>query len=212
MADAQSRKRTRSPDGGQSGNESDDDFGPALPSSVPPKKKRKLPYESLYVDALPKGVRYSKSLMHKDQLISVTIAPSPADFVITTSVDGVVKFWKKVATGIEFAKEYRAHESRILGSSVSVDGAFFATAGDEDDNTIKIFDVITFDLLSIINLEGPASCICWVHRRGASPTLAVAAANEILIYDASGDLQAPIHTISALHRAPMVAIAYNSTV
>jgi peptidylprolyl isomerase domain and WD repeat-containing protein 1 len=209
MSDSRSRKRTRSPNSDQSDSESDDDFGPALPSSVPPKKRRKLPYESLYVDALPKAVRYSKSLMHKDQLISVTIVPSPADFVITTSVDGVVKFWKKVATGIEFAKEYRAHESRILSSSVSVDGAFFATAGDEDDNTIKIFDVITFDLLSIINLESPSSCICWVHRRGAAPILAVALGKAILIYNASGDLQAPMHTISGLHRASVVAMAYN---
>lgn len=209
MSDTPSRKRTRSPGDAQSDSESDDDFGPALPSSVPPKKKRKLPYESLYVDALPKGVRYSKSLMHKDQLISVTIAPSPADFVITTSVDGVVKFWKKVATGIEFAKEYKAHEGRIVSSSVSFDGALFATAGDADDKTVKIFDVVTFDLLSILNLENPASCVCWIHRRGSSPILAVAVEKEILIYDASGDLQKPLHTLSSLHRAPVVAMAYN---
>ncbi len=206
MSDTQSRKRSRSP---KEDSESDDDFGPALPSSVPPRKKRRLPYESLYVDALPKGVRYSKSLMHKDQLISVTVAPAPVDFIITSSIDGVVKFWKKVATGIEFAKEYRAHEGRIVSSSISADGAFFATAGDEDDNTIKIFDVITFDLLSIINLEAVASCICWVHRRGASPTLAVAIGKQVLIYDASGDLQKPMHTLSSLHRTPVVAMAYN---
>jgi peptidylprolyl isomerase domain and WD repeat-containing protein 1 len=147
--------------------------------------------------------------MHKDQLVSVTVAPSPVDFVITTSVDGVVKFWKKIAVGIEFAKEYRAHEGRILSSSVSFDGTLFATAGDEDDNTIKIFDVVTFDLLSILNLESAASCVCWVHRRGVSPTLAVAVGKEILIYDASGDLQAPMHTLSSIHRAPVVVMAYN---
>jgi peptidylprolyl isomerase domain and WD repeat-containing protein 1 len=209
MSDSHSRKRSRSPDTAGSDSESDDDFGPALPSSVPPKKKRKLPYESLYVDALPKGVKYSKSLMHKDQLVSVTVAPSPVDFVITTSVDGVVKFWKKIAVGIEFAKEYRAHEGRILSSSVSFDGTLFATAGDEDDNTIKIFDVVTFDLLSILNLESAASCVCWVHRRGVSPILAVAVGKEILIYDASGDLQAPMHTLSSIHRAPVVVMAYN---
>ncbi|OAL33886.1 hypothetical protein AYO20_06897 [Fonsecaea nubica] len=210
MADTQSRKRSRSAGGANSDSESsDDDFGPALPSSVPPKKKRKLPYESLYVDALPKALRYSKSLMHKDQLLAVTIAPSPADFVITTSVDGVVKFWKKVAVGIEFAKEYRAHEGPIVSSSVSVDGSFFATAGDEEDGTIKIFDVITFDLLSILNLESPASCICWVHRRGASPILAVARGKEIHIYDDPGNSQTPVQTLSSLHRAPVVAMAYN---
>lgn len=210
MSDPPSRKRTRSPAAADlDSDSSDDDFGPALPSSVPPKKKRKLPYESLYVDALPKGARYSRSLMHKDQVSSVTIAPSPADFVITTSTDGVVKFWKKLATGIEFAKEYRAHESRIVSSSVSVDGGLFATAGDEDDQTIKIFDVITFDLLSILNLDSGATCICWVHRRGKPPILAVGVGKQILVYDGRGDSQAPMHVLSALHRAPVVAMAYN---
>ncbi|KIX00298.1 uncharacterized protein Z518_10437 [Rhinocladiella mackenziei CBS 650.93] len=210
MSNTPPRKRSRSADGAGSDSESsDDDFGPALPSSVPPKKKRKLPYESLYVSALPKGIRYSKSLMHKDQLCTVTVAPSPADFVITTSVDGVVKFWKKVATGIEFAKEYRAHEGRIVSSTVSVDGSFFATAGDENDNTIKIFDVITFDLLSILILEQAATCVCWVHRRGSSPILAVGVGKQIHIYDGRGDSQEPMHTLSSLHRAPVVAMAYN---
>jgi peptidylprolyl isomerase domain and WD repeat-containing protein 1 len=210
MSAEPSRKRSRSANGAEETDSSDDDFGPALPSSVPPKKKRKLPYESLYVAALPKGLKYSKSLMHKDQVSAVTIAPSPADFVITTSIDGVVKFWKKIATGIEFAKEYRAHESRIVSSTVSVDGAFFATAGDEDDKTIKIFDVITFDLLSILNLEQPATCICWVHRRAQTPVLAVVIGREIHIYDGRGDSQTPMYTLSSLHRAPVVAMAYNS--
>lgn len=211
MSDTNSRKRSRSIErpGSESESSDDDDFGPALPSSVPPKKKRKLPFESLYVDALPKGLRYSKSLMHKEQLSTVTVAPSPADFIITTSVDGVVKFWKKVATGIEFAKEYRAHESRVVSSSVSNDGGLFATAGDDDDNTIKIFDVITFDLLSILNLEQAASCICWVHRRGAVPILAAGVGKAIHIYDGRGNSQTPIHVIPSLHRAPVVALAYN---
>lgn len=210
MADSNSRKRSRSPDAGKLDSESsDDDFGPALPSSVPPKKKRRLPYESLYVDALPKGAKYSKSLMHKEQLFGVTIAPSPVDFVMTTSVDGVVKFWKKIATGIEFAKEYRAHEGPIVSTSVSVDGNLFATTGDEEDNSIKIFDVVTFDLLAILNIERAASCICWVHRRGASPVLAAAVGKEILVFDGRGDSQTPMHTLSSLHRAPVVAMAYN---
>jgi peptidylprolyl isomerase domain and WD repeat-containing protein 1 len=188
---------------------SSSDFGPALPSSVPPKKKRKLPYEALYVEALPKGVRYSKSLMHKDQVASVTVAASPADFVITTSIDGVVKFWKKSATGIEFAKEYRAHNGRIQSSSASADGAAFATAGDEDDKTIKLFDVATFDLLSILSLESPATCICWVHRRGSAPMLAVAVGKVINVYDGRGERQTPLHTLKSLHRSPIVAMAYN---
>ena len=126
---------------------SDDDFGPALPSTAPKKKRRKLPYEKLYMSALPKSLRYSKSLMHKDQLSFVSITPL-TDFLITSSVDGVVKFWKKVAVGIESVKEFRAHSGEIKSVSVSQDGRSFATAG--ADRTIKIFDVITFGTASSV--------------------------------------------------------------
>lgn len=147
--------------------------------------------------------------MHKDQVASVTVAPSLSGFVITTSIDGVVKFWKKTATGIEFAKEYRAHNGRIQSSSISVDGAAYATAGDEDDKTVKLFDVVTFDLLSILNLESSAECICWVHKRGSSPMLAVAVGKVIYIYDGRGENQTPLHTLKTIHRSPVLAMTYN---
>lgn len=120
---------------------SDDDIGPAIPSSAPKKKRRVLPYEKLYISALPPSPRYSKSLMHKEQLSFVTMTPF-TDFLITSSVDGVVKFWKKVAVGIEAVKEFRAHIGEIKSVSVSQDGRSFATAG--IDKTIKIFDIVTF--------------------------------------------------------------------
>jgi peptidylprolyl isomerase domain and WD repeat-containing protein 1 len=122
---------------------SDDDFGPALPTAAPKKKRRKLPYEKLYVAALPKSGRYSKSLMHQESLEFVTFTPF-TEFLITSSVDGVVKFWKTMAGGIEFVKEFKAHNGEIKSVSVSADGGSFATAG--TDNTIKIFDVVTFGL------------------------------------------------------------------
>ena len=189
---------------------SDDDFGPALPTDAPKKKRRKLPHEKLYVSALPVSPRYSKSLMHKDQLSFVTITPV-TDFLITSSVDGVVKFWKKASVGIESVKEFRAHNGDIRSVNVSQDGRSFATAG--GDKTIKIFDVVTFDLLSILQLEQAPRSICWVHKRGASlPMLAVSYdnSNDISIYDGRGESQSALHTISKLHRRPVRAIAYNN--
>ena len=123
------------------GDSSDDDLGPALPSSEPQRKRRKLPYEKLYVSALPASPRYSKSLMHKDQLSFVTMTPL-TDFLITSSVDGVVKFWKKSTEGVDFVKEFRAHQGDIKSVSVSMDGRSYATAG--SDKSIKIFDVVNF--------------------------------------------------------------------
>ncbi|KAG9820783.1 hypothetical protein KCU98_g17546, partial [Aureobasidium melanogenum] len=168
-----------------SSDDDDDDIGPALPSAAAPKnkKRRKLAYEKLYVAALPASSRYAKSMMHKDQLCFNTFTPH-TDFLITTSIDGVVKFWKKVADGIEFVKEFKAHEGEVKSVSVSADGRSFATAG--ADASVKIFDVITFDLLAMLTPELAPRSVCFVHGRGASlPLLAVSheASPQITIYD-----------------------------
>lgn len=64
------------------------------------------------------------------------------DFLITTSVDGHLKLWKKQETGIEFVKHYRAHLTPITGVSASADGQLFATVS--EDRTAKVFDVVNF--------------------------------------------------------------------
>ncbi|KAK4617373.1 Peptidyl-prolyl cis-trans isomerase cyp15 [Fulvia fulva] len=200
------------PAGGDDESESsDDDIGPALPSAEQPqKKRRKLPYEKQYIAALPSATRYSKSLMHKEQLSFVNITPHTA-FLITSSVDGYVKFWKKTSGGIDFVKEYRAHEGEIRSVTVSSDGRSYATAG--ADNTIKIFDVATFDLLAMLEPETPARCICYVHGNGTSyPLLALSSETDgsITIYDGRGENQQPMHTIASLHRKPVHVMAYNN--
>ncbi|KAJ4414662.1 Peptidyl-prolyl cis-trans isomerase cyp15 [Gnomoniopsis sp. IMI 355080] len=209
--DAQSRKRDRSAIEDEDGSSSDDDMGPQLPSAAAPKKKRRvLPYEKLYVSALPKSTRYSRSLMHKEQLSFVTMTPSGTDFLITTSIDGVAKFWKKVAEGIEFVKEFRAHQGEIRAVSVSADGRSFATAG--GDKTVKIFDVITFDLLAMLPLDYTPQSVCWIHKKGASlPLLAISDDSKpiVHIYDGRGEKQEPIHTIKGLHRSPVTLMAFN---
>lgn len=188
---------------------SDDDMGPQLPSAAPKKKRRVLPYEKLYISALPKSARYSRSLMHKEALSFVTMTPL-TEFLITTSVDGVVKFWKKVAEGIEFVKEFKAHQGEVVSVSVSQDGRSFATAG--ADKSVKIFDVITFDLLAMLQLDFSPRCICWVHRKGASlPLLAVSENDKPLIhvYDGRGETEEPLHTLKGLHRGVVTLMAFN---
>ncbi|RYP62527.1 hypothetical protein DL769_007269 [Monosporascus sp. CRB-8-3] len=210
--DVKSNKRSHSDFAEQDGSDSssdEDDMGPQLPSAAPKKKRRVLPYEKLYISALPKSARYSKSLMHKEQLSFVNVTPL-TDFLITSSVDGVVKFWKKIAQGIEFVKEFKAHQGEIRSVSVSQDGRSFATAG--ADKTVKIFDVITFDLLTMLSLDYTPRCICWVHKRGASlPLLAVSDDGKPLIniYDGRGESSDPIHSIKCLHRSVVSVMAFN---
>ncbi|KAI9890216.1 MAG: hypothetical protein M1814_004378 [Vezdaea aestivalis] len=185
----------------------DEDFGPALPTK--PKKIRKLRHEKLYVSNLPASQRYSKSLMHREAVAFVTVTPT-TDFLITSSIDGTVKFWKKSAAGLEFVKEFKAHNGTIKCVTASLDGRSFATCG--VDKTIKIFDVVTFDLLSMLSLEYEPASICWVHRRGASlPLLAVGSNSDgsIVLFD--GENETPIHTLKSLHRRPVTLLAFNDT-
>ncbi|KAF2759317.1 hypothetical protein EJ05DRAFT_463937 [Pseudovirgaria hyperparasitica] len=194
-----------------SSSDDDDDFGPApLAATAPPKKKRKLPYQKLYVAALPSSARYSRSLMHRDQLSFLTLTPH-SDFLITSSVDGIVKFWKKTPGALEFVKEFRSHVGEIRAVSVSVDGRSYATCG--ADRSVKIFDVATFDLLAMLKLEYVPGCVCWVHGgKGARfPLLAVADAESavVRIYDGRGENLEPLHVIGSLHRKPVTLMAYN---
>lgn len=139
--DDDNKRRHSQVDADGASSDSESDYGPALPA--PQKKRRKLPFEKTYLSALPQGKRYSKSLMHRDQLSYITLTPH-TDFLITASVDGFVKFWKKQAVGIEFVKEFRAHPGEITGVSTSADGRAFASCG---DNTVKIWDVISFGMI-----------------------------------------------------------------
>lgn len=108
---------------------------------------------------MPSADRYYKSFMHRDTVNFSVItkcvrscskssgrdvhdASYRTDFLITTSVDGHVKLWKKQEVGIEFVKHYRAHLLPISGVSASADGQLFATVS-EDGNS-KVFDVENF--------------------------------------------------------------------
>ncbi|KAE8259794.1 hypothetical protein A4X13_0g766 [Tilletia indica] len=194
--------------------DSSDEVGPEMPgpsSTAHVRKKRKtLPYESLYLDHLPRADRYNKSFMHRDTINFVAAAPgNTTDFLVTTSVDGHVKFWKKQETGIEFVKHYRAHLALIVGVSMSADGAYFASIS--SDGTAKIFDVANFDMINMIKLGYTPRACCWVHKKGrADSILAISEEGKttIRLYDGRGDAT-PQATIEKLHRQPCHLLTYN---
>lgn len=97
--------------------EEEEMIGPA-PVPPRPRKKRPLQFEQAFLDALPSAAMYEKSYMHRDVVTHVAV--SPADYFITGSADGHLKFWKKKPAGIEFAKHFRSHLSPIEGLAVSV--------------------------------------------------------------------------------------------
>lgn len=62
----------------------------------------------------------------------------------------MLKFWKKTPTGLEFVKTYRGHVGPITGLSVSDDGLRLCSVG--DDCTLKVYDVLNFDMVDMIRL------------------------------------------------------------
>lgn len=62
---------------------------------------------------------YERSYMHRDVVTHAVVA-ADVDFLITGSADGHIKFWKKRATGIEFAKHFRAHMGPVKGERSSI--------------------------------------------------------------------------------------------
>ncbi|KAI1793396.1 hypothetical protein LXA43DRAFT_241848 [Ganoderma leucocontextum] len=190
----------------------DDDVGPMpMPAGadghVVKKKRKVLPHEKLYLGHLPSADRYYKSFMHRD-VINFNIV-TKTEFLITASIDGHVKFWKKQEQGIEFVKHYRAHLCPVVGVSASADGQLFASVA--EDGSVKVFDVINFDTINILKLGYTPHACCWVHKRGQA--LGVLAISErgtgtIRLYDGRGD-DKPLETIDKLHRFPVHIMTYS---
>jgi hypothetical protein len=50
---------------------------------------------------------------------NVLCRPQATDFLVTGSVDGHLKFWKKKPEGVEFVKHFRAHKGAIAGEEAA---------------------------------------------------------------------------------------------
>lgn len=70
-----------------------------------------LPYEHVFLENLPDAECYEKSYMHRDVITHLVVTKT--DFIITASIDGHIKFWKKMDEGIEFVKHFRSHLSKF---------------------------------------------------------------------------------------------------
>ena len=158
-----------------------DDVGPSLPSSLLTKripstlmdsktldsrmesKKQKQDLSSLFLSRLPVSELYGQSYMHREEITQVIVTAT--DFVVTGSKDGVVKLWKKCNRGIEFVKMFTAHVGAVTVMTVSEDGTMMATGG--VDKTLKLFDVINFDMIHNIDLEFTPLSACYFQMKNA---------------------------------------------
>ncbi|KAJ9519185.1 hypothetical protein QJQ45_007742 [Haematococcus lacustris] len=188
---------------------------------------------------------------------------TPSDFIITASVDGCLKFWKKQIEGIEFVKVYRAHVGAVDGESYlardpaqpspaqpspalprpappglaqpashyttppwqpatgclnvmacaglacSCDGSLLASLS--RDQTVKVYDVLNFDMIVMLRTPYVPGCCEWICKRGeAAGRLAITDFNsgDIRVYDTRSGCNDPQETLQ-VHRAPVTAMRYN---
>nr|XP_039258573.1 peptidylprolyl isomerase domain and WD repeat-containing protein 1-like [Styela clava] len=187
--------------------ENDEWVGPLPSEAVKTKKRKVLEYEQVFLHNLPSTDRYERSYMHRDALTHVAVAKS--DFIITTSIDGHVKFWKKKEIGIEFVKHFRAHLKAITCMAVNCGGELMCTVA--EDQAMKVFDVINFDMINMIKLGYTPSVCEWIMSPGSHlPAVAVAEKDSgiIRIYDGRGTHE-PLHVLDKLHGKPVTAIKYD---
>lgn len=207
MADVESRKRAlNTSDSG--GEEDDDDVIGPMPAPLPkPKKKRVLEFEKVYLRNLPSAESYEKSFMHRDVVTHILVTVT--EFLITASCDGHIKFWKKQEEGIEFVKHFKVHLGAIQCIAASSDGQVMCSTA--LDKSLKVFDVINFDMINMLRLAYvPGQCE-WIFPPGAAVAAVACSEKEtgvIYIYDGRGT-NTPLHTLS-VHTKPVTFIKYNA--
>ncbi|PKU59741.1 peptidyl-prolyl cis-trans isomerase CYP71 isoform X1 [Dendrobium catenatum] len=179
--------------------------GPGPAPRVRP--KRPLKFEQAFLDTLPSANMYEKSYMHRDVVTHVAV--SAADFLITGSYDGHLKFWKKKPVGIEFAKHFRSHLGPIEGLAVSVDGLFCCTIS--SDQSVKIYDVVNYDMMVMLRLPFVPGSVEWVYKQGAvKAKLAISErhSNFVHVYDAHAGSNEPIVS-REIHMGHLKVMKYN---
>ncbi|CAI9105574.1 OLC1v1004522C1 [Oldenlandia corymbosa var. corymbosa] len=185
------------------------DDEPIVGPGPPPTSRRKRPlqFEQAYLDCLPSAIMYEKSYMHRDVVTHVAV--SGAEFFITGSADGHLKFWKKKPVGIEFAKHFRSHLGPIEGLAVSVDGMLCCTIS--SDESVKVYDVVNYDMMAMIRLKFVPGCVEWVYKRGdIKAKLAVSDrdSSEIHIFDVRSGTNEPILS-KKIHMGSVKVMKFN---
>lgn len=173
-----------------------------------PKRRKNEEFEPLYLENLPLAENYEKSYMHRDTITHLVVTCT--DFIITGSVDGHIKFWKKQKSGIEFVKHFRCHLTAITGMCDNFDGTLLCTIS--LDKSLKVFDVVNFDMINMLKLEYLPNNCSFIHSdKDPIKTLCVSEKDSpvLRIYDAHGSNQ-PIHQMEKLHYHPVHIIKFNA--
>ncbi|GIY59183.1 peptidylprolyl isomerase domain and WD repeat-containing protein 1 [Caerostris darwini] len=185
----------------------DEYIGPSLSEAAPTKKRKVLEFEHMYLKSIPDKESYEKSYMHRDVVTQIVITKT--DFLITTSCDGHLKFWRKTDEGIVFVKHFRAHLGNVQCISANSSGTLLCSIS--NDKSLKVFDVVNFDMINMVKLNYCPNYCEWVHGAGdAIAAIAVSKQDtkEIYVYDGR-EVGEPLHVFDKLHSSSIAVIKFN---
>jgi peptidylprolyl isomerase domain and WD repeat-containing protein 1 len=126
------------------------------------------------------------------------------------SVDGFLKFWRKVQGGLEFVKTYRAHAGKITGSALSLNEQRLATVCSKDQ-ALKVFDVLNFDLMHMIRLKFVPDMCEFIHKASSfSSVIAITQYQEAVIHLIKAETPEGqvLKVLRELHFSPIRTIKY----
>jgi len=90
-------------------------------------------------------------------------------------------------------------------------GFIFLRISISNDKNAKVFDVVNFDMINIINLGFVPRCVAWIHQGAdAIPCVAISESEttNVHVYDGRGGL---LKSLEKIHLKPVTCIAYNHT-
>ena len=160
--------------------------------------------------------------MHREQVSHVLVS-SRRDFVFTASVDGFLKFWRKIPQGIEFVKTFKVNMAPITAMALSAPTEHRLATSCAQEQSIKVFDVENFDLINMIKVNFVPTHLAFVSKATTfAPLLAVAEqdATTLRLLYAEQQLkekknegsQVVLKVLSDLHESaesPVTLIAFN---
>lgn len=175
-------------------------------------KRKKIKREGLYLDNLPNYERYTKSYPNRGEVSVLAVQPgSGAEFVVTGTMEGYVKIWRK-AKGrgeLEFVKQYLAHNEgdAVVGCRFSDDGKTFVTIS--TDCTAKVFDANGLDMMNIIDLGFKPRAAYWVRSQEVDTiVISEAESGKIHLFDSTEGQS--IKVLEGLHKTSVGILEYNS--
>lgn len=182
---------------------------PDLTDGQPKKKLKVLRHEDVYLQNLPSCGAYERSYMHRDLLTHVHVTKT--QFIITASVDGVIKFWKKTTNGIEFVKNFKSHAGPIEDIAVTSSGSELASIS-RKDKSVKIFDVVNFDMINMFSLKFEPKCVEWVDSDasgGENLIISDSQSPNIYTFGARQSTSEPRRQLEKIHTLPVCRMKHN---